>query len=157
MVERAAPGGEGDVIDHFNATALKHYLDRFDEAFKGKDISGIRSFFNDSYEVDDSRGQSNWTPALLQEFQLRRGYDLRKYLPLLFGRDSSETGRRVLVDYRQTISDLLLDNFTKPWQHWATSKNKLIRNQSHGSPANILDLYAVVDMPETEGADILTF
>jgi hypothetical protein len=157
MVERAAPGGEGDVIDHFNATALKHYLDRFDEAFKGKDLSGIRSFFNDSYEVDDSRGQSNWTPALLQEFQLRRGYDLRKYLPLLFGRDSSETGRRVLIDYRQTISDLLLDNFTKPWQHWATAKNKMIRNQSHGSPANILDLYAVVDIPETEGADILRF
>ncbi len=157
MVERAAPGGEGDVIDHFNAVALKHYLDRFDEAFKGKDIQGIRAFFNDSYEVDDSRGQSNWTPGFLHEFELRRGYDLKKYIPQLIGRDSSDIGRRVLVDYRQTISDLLLDNFTKPWQRWATSKNKMIRNQSHGSPANILDLYAVVDIPETEGADILRF
>ncbi|MEO7531264.1 MAG: glycosyl hydrolase, partial [Sediminibacterium sp.] len=100
---------------------------------------------------------SNWTPDFLQEFQLRRGYDLKKYLPQLLGRDSSDIGRRVLVDYRQTISDLLLDNFTQPWQHWATAKNKLIRNQSHGSPANILDLYAVVDIPETEGADILRF
>ena len=157
MVERAAPGGEGDVIDHFNAVALKHYLNRFDSAFKGKDITGIRSFFNDSYEVDDARGQSNWTPEFLHEFQLRRGYDLRKYIPQLFGRDSSEMGKRVLTDYRQTISDLLLDNFTKPWQSWATSKNKMVRNQSHGSPANILDLYAVVDIPETEGADILRF
>lgn len=59
MVEQAAPGGEGDVIDHFNATALKHYLNKFDTVFKGKDISGIRAFFNDSYEVDDARGQSN--------------------------------------------------------------------------------------------------
>ncbi len=157
MVERAAPGGEGDVIDHFNATALKHYLNRFDSAFKGKDLSGIRSFFNDSYEVDDARGQSNWTPDLLNEFKLRRGYDLKEYLPQLFARDSSELGRRLMADYRQTISDLLLDNFTKPWQHWATGKNKKIRNQSHGSPANILDLYAVVDIPETEGADILRF
>ena len=157
MVERAAPGGEGDVIDHFNATALKHYLNRFDSAFRGKDITGIRSFFNDSYEVDDSRGQSNWTSEFLKEFQLRRGYDLKKYIPQLFGRDSSDIGRRVLYDYRQTISDLLLDNFTKPWQHWASAKNKMIRNQSHGSPANILDLYAVVDIPETEGADILRF
>jgi hypothetical protein len=33
----------------------------------------------------------------------------------------------------------------------------MVRNQSHGSPANILDLYAVVDIPETEGADILRF
>jgi len=157
MVERAAPGGEGDVIDHFNALALKHYLNRFDSAFKGRDVSGIRSFFNDSYEVDDSRGQSNWTPEFLHEFELRRGYDLKKYFPQLFGRDSSDIGRRVLTDYRQTISDLLLDNFTKPWQHWASAKNKMIRNQSHGSPANILDLYAVVDIPETEGSDILRF
>ena len=157
MVERAAPGGEGDVIDHFNAMALKHYLNRFDSAFKGKNISGIRSFFNDSYEVDDARGQSNWTPDFLNEFKVRRGYDLKEYLPQLFARDSSEMGRRLMADYRQTISDLLLDNFTKPWQHWATGKNKLIRNQSHGSPANILDLYAVVDIPETEGADILRF
>ena len=157
MVERAAPGGEGDVIDHFSGVALKHYLNRFDSAFLGQDISGIRSFFNDSYEVDDAIGQSNWTPDFFNEFKQRRGYDLKKYIPQLFERDSSELGRRVLVDYRQTISDLLLDNFTKPWHHWAASKNKLVRNQSHGSPANILDLYAVVDIPETEGADILRF
>jgi len=157
QVERAAPGGEGDVIDHFNAIALQHYLKRFDSAFKGKDITGIRSFFNDSYEVDDARGQSNWTPDFFKEFTLRRGYDLKPYIPQLFGRDSTDTGRRILVDYRQTVSDLLLDNFTRPWHTWARAKNKMVRNQSHGSPANILDLYAAVDIPETEGADILRF
>src|SRR5690606_39197523 len=62
MVERAGPGGEGNVIDHFSATALKTYLARFDEAFKGYDLSYLRYFFNDSYEVDDATGESNWTP-----------------------------------------------------------------------------------------------
>lgn len=157
MVERAAPGGEGDVIDHFNATALKHYLNKFDTVFKGRDISGIRAFFNDSYEVDDARGQSNWTPDFLVQFKKRRGYDLKNYLPQLFSRDTTEVSRRVLLDYRQTISDLILDNFTKPWQHWAFGQKKMVRNQSHGSPANILDCYAVVDIPETEGEDILRF
>jgi len=157
MVERAAPGGEGDVIDHFNAVALQHYLKKFDDAFQGKNLTGIRGFFNDSYEVDDARGQSNWTPDFFDQFKKRRGYDLKNYLSQLFARDSSNTSRRVLTDYRQTISDLLLDNFTKPWQRWATGQRKLIRNQSHGSPANILDLYAVVDIPETEGEDILRF
>jgi len=157
MVERAAPGGEGDVIDHFNALALKHYLNKFDTVLKGKDINGIRAFFNDSYEVDDARGQSNWTPDFLAQFKQRRGYELKNYLPQLFARDSSEISRRVLVDYRQTISELVLDNFTKPWQHWAAGQKKMIRNQSHGSPANILDCYAVVDIPETEGEDILRF
>ncbi len=157
LVERAAPGGEGDVIDHFSAKALQHYLQKFDNAFLGKNISGIRSFFNDSYEVDDANGQSNWTPDFLVEFKKRRGYEIKNYLPQLFSRDSSELGLRVLTDYRQTISDLLLDNFTQPWQKWAAAKNKMVRNQSHGSPANILDLYAAVDIPETEGTDILRF
>ena len=157
MVERAAPGGEGDVIDHFNALALKHYLNKFDSVFKGKNISGIRAYFNDSYEVDDARGQSNWTPDFFNQFKQRRGYDLHNYLPQLFARDTTETSRRVLTDYRQTISDLVLDNFTKPWQHWAAGQHKMVRNQSHGSPANILDCYAVVDIPETEGEDILRF
>jgi hypothetical protein len=157
MVERAAPGGEGDVIDHFSATALQHYLHRFDQVFAGKNIKGIRSFFNDSYEVDDAKGQSNWTPALLAEFEKRRGYDVRTYLPQLLERDSSAIGKRVLCDYRLTISELLFDNFTKPWQHWAAGQHIMVRNQSHGSPANILDLYAAVDIPETEGADILRY
>ena len=67
QVERAAPGGEGNVIDHFSAAALHHYLQRFDEAFKQHDISGIRAFFNDSYEVDDAVGQANYTPLLFEE------------------------------------------------------------------------------------------
>ncbi|WP_315817778.1 glycosyl hydrolase [Paraflavitalea speifideaquila] len=157
MVERAAPGGEGDVIDHFSLPALQHYLQYFDKAFAGKKLQGIRSFFNDSYEVDDARGQANWTPDVLQSFQQRRGYDLRKELPALYGKDTKEKNARVLSDYRQTISELLLEKFTTPWHSWAKGKGALIRNQSHGSPANILDLYGAIDIPETEGTDILRF
>ncbi len=157
MVERAAPGGEGFVIDHFSKPAVEHYLDRFDQAFAGKEVSGIRGFFNDSYEVDDARGQSNFTPGFFAEFQRRRGYDLRDHLLALFNKDNAETNSRVICDYRETISDLLLDNFTIPWHDWAKSKGAIIRNQSHGSPANILDLYGAIDIPETEGNDILSY
>lgn len=157
MVERAAPGGEGDAIDHFSATALHNYLQHFDKAFQGHDVSWVRAFFNDSYEVDDARGQSNWTPDLLTEFKNRRGYDLREHLPALFSKDTTEINRRILYDYRQTISELLLEKFTTPWHSWAKAKGSLIRNQSHGSPANILDLYSAIDIPETEGTDILRF
>jgi len=164
MVERAAPGGEGRAIDHFNAGALKNYLSKFDKAFAGKNISGLRSFFNDSYEVDDARGQSNWTPEFFAEFKKHRGYDLKNELPALFATDNLPAGRqgsdrhtRVLYDYRETISDLLLEKFTQPWHQWAKAKGKLIRNQSHGSPANILDLYATIDIPETEGTNLTRF
>jgi hypothetical protein len=157
MVERAAPGAEGNVIDHFSAKALRKYLSRFDTAFTGHDLTPLRSFFNDSYEVDDSRGQSNWTADFFNTFQRLRGYDLRQHLPALFGRDTKENNSRVLCDYRETISDLLLTQFTKPWHDWAHTKGAQIRNQAHGSPANILDLYAASDIPETEGQEILRY
>ena len=157
MVERAAPGAEGNVVDHFSATAVKKYLSRFDTAFAGHDLSGLRYFFNDSYEVDDAQGQSNWTPDFFDAFQRLRGYDLRLYLPALFGKDTKDRNDRVLCDYRETISDLLLQQFTQTWGDWAHAKASGIRNQAHGSPANILDLYAASDVPETEGTDILRY
>ncbi|MBS3769911.1 MAG: glycoside hydrolase family 2 protein [Bacteroidales bacterium] len=155
MVERASPGGEGNVIDHFSEAALKQHLHAFDTAFSGEDIQSIRAFFNDSYEVDDALGESNFTPEFLEAFQQRRGYDLRKHLPALFGETSKEKHQRVLCDYRETISELLLEKFTRPWKNWAHENNALIRNQAHGSPANILDLYGASDIPETEGTDLM--
>ena len=155
MVERAGPGGEGDVIDHFSTKAIDHYLGHFTSAFQNQDLSGLRSYFNDSYEVDDARGQSDFTPLLFEDFQKRRGYDLRLHLPALMGDDSPENNQRVLCDYRETISDLILENYTQRWHDWAARGGKQIRNQAHGAPANILDLYAAADIPETEGEDIV--
>jgi len=156
LVERAAPGGEGDIIDHFSKEALRHYLAKFDEAFQGKDISHLRGFFNDSYEVDDAIGESDFTYELFNEFEKRRAYDLRKHLPALFGQDTlNKKHIRIITDFRLTIAELLRENFTIPWNNWADEKGAIVRNQAHGSPANILDLYASVDIPETEGVDIL--
>ncbi len=157
MVERAGPGGEGNVIDHFSDTALKNYLSKFDMAYSGYDVSLMRAYFNDSYEVDDASGESNWTPQIFDEFQKRRGYDLREHLPALFGEDSEDKNIRVLCDFRETISDLLLEEFTIAWRQWTESKGATTRNQAHGSPAGLLDLYAASGIPETEGSDILGF
>ena len=155
MVERAAPGGEGNVIDHFSQEAIRHYLSHFDRAFQNRDIGELRAFFNDSYEVDDARGQSNWTPKLLEAFRQKHDYELQEHWPALFGNDEEEKNRRVLSDYRETISDLLLETFTTEWGDWARKQGKIIRNQAHGSPSNILDLYAASDIPETEGKDLI--
>lgn len=155
MVERAGPGGEGNVIDHFSKQALTSYLKKFDDALSKADIQTLRGFFNDSYEVDDARGNADWTPLLFDEFRKRRGYDLESHLPSLFGNTSDDSGERILCDYRETISELVLENFTRPWRDWAYTKNAIVRNQAHGSPANILDLYATVDIPEMEGVEPL--
>jgi hypothetical protein len=48
-----------------------------------------------------------------------------------------------------------LEEFTGQWREWANKQGKSIRNQGHGSPANVLDLYALSDIPEIEGNDIV--
>lgn len=157
MVERAGPGGEGDVIDHFSGKAITDYLSHFDKAFESYKLDYLRGFFNDSYEVDDASGQADWTDDLFYEFYVRRGYDLRYHLPALFQKDEPEKNKRVLSDYRQTISDMLLEKFTATWTSWAHRQGKSTRNQAHGSPGNILDLYAACDIPETEGNEVTRF
>jgi hypothetical protein len=157
LVERAAPGGEGNVIDHFSRDAIRGYLAHFDRAFSKPTSPALRAFFNDSYEVDDASGQADWTLKLVDEFRGRRGYDLLHHLPALLSSDPGAIDPRVVADYRETISDLLLDTFTMEWGAWARRRGALVRNQAHGSPANLLDLYAASDIPETEGTEIARF
>ena len=150
-VKRAAPGGEGWVVDHFDREAVRNYLERFDKAFAESGVSYPHTFFNDSYEVY----RANWTPSLFDEFLKRRGYDLRQHLPELLG--DVDDGNQVLADYRETLSDLLYENFTLQWVEWAHRHGVKVRNQAHGSPANLLDLYGAVDIPEIEGFGLSEF
>jgi hypothetical protein len=146
MVKRAAPGGEGFTLDHLDKNAVDVYLKRFSDAFKGKP-QGVRSFFNDSYEVYGA----TWTPTFFQEFKKNRGYDLASHIKELTGKDSTnENIARLKSDYRETMDELLLHNFTQNWTDWAHQLKSLTKNQSHGSPGNLLDLYGAVDIPETE-------
>ncbi|KUJ53320.1 glycosyl hydrolase [Chryseobacterium sp. JAH] len=144
-VKRAAPGGEGYTLDHFSPDATKDYLKTFDKAF-GNSNYGIRSFFNDSYEVYNA----DWTPDFLNEFKKRRGYDLSPFIKYLVSNEENEIAGRVKSDYRETLNELILNNFTKDFTNWAHSKNSKNTNQAHGSPGNLLDLYAAVDIPESE-------
>ncbi|MCX8534043.1 glycosyl hydrolase [Chryseobacterium luquanense] len=144
-VKRAAPGGEGYTLDHFSPDATKDYLKTFDKAF-GNSNYGIRSFFNDSYEVYNA----DWTPDFLNEFKKRRGYDLSPFIKYLVSNEENETAGRVKSDYRETLNELILNNFTKDFTNWAHSKDSKNTNQAHGSPGNLLDLYAAVDIPESE-------
>lgn len=144
-VKRAAPGGDGYTLDHFSPEATKDYLKTFDKAF-GNSNYGIRSFFNDSYEVYNA----DWTQDFKDEFKKRRGYDLSPYIQYLVSNEENEIEGRIKSDYRETMSELILNNFTKDFTNWAHSKNSKNTNQAHGSPGNLLDLYAAVDIPESE-------
>ena len=152
MVKRAAPGGQGYVIDHFDRKAVANYLQRFEDAFEKSGVPYPHSFFNDSYEVY----KANWTPNLFEEFEKRRGYKLEGKLLELLG-EVEDPGNKVLSDYRETLGDLLLENFTEQWTAWAHKHGAKTRNQAHGSPANLIDVYSAVDIPEIEGFGLSEF
>ena len=158
MVERAAPGGEGMVIDHFSRDAIRNYLARFDQAFAGGQARGIRAFFNDSYEVDDAQGQGDGTPRLLAEFQRRRGYDLRRHLPALAGPPTRATPHSACERITGRRSRICCSRRSPPsGARGPAAHGGRTRNQAHGSPANLLDLYAASDIPETEGDHVSRF
>ncbi len=144
-VKRPAPGAEGNVLDPYSVDALNKYLSVFDKAFTGMEKDMPRSQFHDSFEYYDA----TFTPNLFDEFQKRRGYDLRTQLPALTNTGPADVVSRVKCDYRETLSDLHLEYMNR-WVAWSHSHGGIGRNQAHGGPGNILDVYANADIPECE-------
>ena len=144
-VKRAAPGGEGDVLDPYSVKAMDDYLAVFDRAFALQPGVRPRAHFHDSFEYFGA----NWTAGFFDEFGRRGGYDLRTQLPALFGEGAEDTVARVKYDYRITIA-YLHQAYMQRWKDWAHAHGGLARDQAHGAPCNLIDLYATADIPETE-------
>src|SRR5690606_23139019 len=146
LVKRAAPGGEGYTVDHLGKESAQSYLNHFANSFKGKDLN-VRSFFNDSYEVYGA----NWTDSFLAEFERIKGYKLQNHLLDFSGKgENKDKEARIKSDYREVISLCLKSNFLVPFTKFANTHGGLSRNQAHGSPGNLIDLYASTDIAECE-------
>jgi len=143
-VKRPGPGGAGYAINPFSKGSVDRYLMGFDKAMAGKE-NLVRAYFHDSFEY-----LGNWSNDFLEQFEKARGYDLREKIGAFYGDGDEETAARVKCDYRQTLSEMLLENFAFGWTKWAHKRGAITRNQAHGSPANLLDIYAAVDVPEIE-------
>ncbi len=147
----SAPGGEGMPIDPLSRAVVEDYLAGFASRAAGIRPGTVRAYYHDSFEY-----ATDSSPDLLDEFARRRGYDLRNHLPALFGRADEDLSlrndsvARVRCDYRETVADMLLENFVFQLTGWAHERGSLSRNQAHGSPGNLLDLYAAADIPEAE-------
>lgn len=107
-------GGKGLECDKFNPAAVRLQFDKwYGEAFRQAGASlakEVLSLFHvDSWEC----GSQNWSPLFREEFKKRRGYDLYAYLPVMAGIPvgSAEAAERFLHDIRQTIAELIHDNF----------------------------------------------
>ena len=93
----------------------------------------------------------DWTSDFLEEFEKRRGYDLKPNLPALIADVGPET-LEIRRDWGKTLTELYNERFLPTLHDWARRNHTLLRVQNYGLPAVSLAGYANVDLPEGEGA-----
>ena len=145
LVKRAAPGGEGYMLDPFSPQAFDWYSGKFHSAFESKLKGKIRAIYHDSYEYYNA----DWTSNFYEKFKQIKGYDLKYFLPELSGETMNDTTIRVLADYREVAADLHIAYISRI-KEWADKNQVNFRNQAHGSPTNWLDTYSAAGISETE-------
>jgi glycosyl hydrolase family 106( putative alpha-L-rhamnosidase) len=148
QVKRAAVGAEGYVLDHLNREAVDNYLskvgDRLMQAFDRQPPAAI---FCDSLEVYNS----DWATDFLEEFQRRRGYDLKPHLAALVN-DAGEKTQAVRRDWGKTLTELLNERFLARLRDWSKRHRILLRIQDYGAPAAAISSNAYADLSEGEGS-----
>ena len=96
-------------VDHFSARGAQTAIKFWEEHVL---IDGVRELVQEvgNYAWEDSvelRQNYRWTKGYLDRFQKEHNYDLRKYLPVIFGykTDQWDAGERYTMDYRSTVRD----------------------------------------------------
>ena len=102
--------------------------------------------FCDSLEVY----QQDWTDDFLEEFQKRRGYDLRPHLPALAMKMDEKTPE-VRYDWGRTLTELFNERFMIPMQKWGKRNNTKFRIQGYGIPPAAISSNEWADISDGEG------
>jgi len=153
----ATPEGEGLEVDKMDPAAVKVHFDGFSAKLvdKAGDLTGstFKFLLIDSWEC---RFQ-NWTGAFPEEFQNRRGYDLRRWIPVLCGEvvQSKELSDGFLHDFRKTIADLIDENYYKAFADLCHADNLELHAEAiYGGgaypPLDILRANKRADLPMLE-------
>jgi hypothetical protein len=102
----------------------------------------------DSWE----NGSQNWTGQMREEFRKRRGYDLLPFLPTLSGRvvESLEVSERFLWDLRQTVSDLVVENYAGHMAKLAQQHGLRLSIEAYGGPCDDMTYGGRADEPMCE-------
>ena len=132
----AVASGRGLECDKMSTKALDHYWEKGIKPiidFLGP-LAGtvVSSCTIDSYEV----GCNNWTALFREEFKKRRGYDCLRFLPTLAGYyvGCAEISERFLWDFRQTIGELIADNYYGHFKELCNQKGLSLLIEPYGGP-----------------------
>ncbi len=140
-VTRELPGGPA-VMNHLDRRALEAYFHLTVGALAPAVAGETSCLFCDSWEVEEEG--KLWTDGLGERFQDRFGYRIEPFMPVLGERPAER------YDYRTLVSDIVLEEFFRPYRQQCRSAGCLSRVQCHGAPTDILAAYAEADVPESE-------
>ena len=155
MQNASSDAGLGLEIDKFSADAMEFHFNKYFgalfDAFRPLADKKLVGALIDSYEV----GMQNWTPTFPQEFERRRGYDLRRYMPAMTGRvvGSREITERFLWDVRRAQADLIADNYYGKFSALCRAHGVTSYTEPYGpsnGPFDELQVGALVDEPMGE-------
>lgn len=153
QVKRPALGAEGFVLDHLSRRAIDKHLSTVGEpllkAFGDKPPYAV---FSDSLEAYNT----DWTEDFLAEFQRRRGYDLKPYLPLIYTGQGPDAAA-LRHDWAQTQTELVNERYLTPLDDWARKHRTQFRSQTYGEPVVTMSSNRLVALPEGEGPQFRSF
>ncbi|HEX7115174.1 MAG TPA: glycosyl hydrolase [Steroidobacter sp.] len=97
-------------------------------------------------------GSGNWTEGFREEFRRRRGYDMLPFMPTVKGIvvDSLEVSERFLWDYRETVSELLLENYAGYMRELANSRGMRLSIEAYDGTSDDLRYAGRADEPMSE-------
>jgi hypothetical protein len=128
---------------HFQALMAQLIADAGPLAGDGKTLVATHI---DSWEA----GPQNWSALFREEFRRRRGYDPLRFLPILTGRvvDTPDVSERFLWDFRQTISDLIVENYAGHMRKLARQHGLRLSIEGYdGTPCDDMTYAGRADVP----------
>ena len=106
----------------------------------------------DSHEA----GPQNWTSGFEREFLRLRGYDMKRFLPVMAGFvvDSKEASDKFLYDLRHTINDLITEKYFGEFNRLCQSEGLTLTAQAIGGAlcmaGDAISVKKLVEKPQAE-------
>jgi len=142
----------GFECDKFSLEGVNTHFDGYIGKYGNGAIKGLlNGMLLDSWECHNQ----TWTRDMEGKFKEYTGYNLRSWVPALFGYviDDQRITFRFLRDWRYVINHLMVNNFYGGMYEKAKSMGLTIQYETSGGdvcPIDIMEYYKYADIPMTE-------
>lgn len=132
----------------------EEYFKRFGNYF-GTVIPGM---FFDEISAGPHQSDLVWTDDFLPQFQQRKGYNLRKFLPIIF-RDAGTGTPKIRCDYYDVYTQLYTESWFKQIGEWCAARGIFLTGHtyedvnSYMSQGNYFQTWDPVQIPGTDNED----